>query len=47
MYKSMDGDLRDALEFETYAQNVCGDTGGAHEGIRAFVEKRSPEFKGR
>lgn len=47
MYKSMDGDLRSALEFETYAQNICSQTEDSREGIRAFVEKREPEFTGR
>jgi enoyl-CoA hydratase/carnithine racemase len=39
--------LRAALEFETFAQNVCFETEDAREGIRAFVEKREPTFKGR
>ena len=47
MYKSMDSDLRSALEFETYAQNICSQTEDSREGIRAFVEKREPEFTGR
>ena len=47
MYKAMDTSLRDALEFETYAQNICRETEDAKEGIRAFVEKRQPSFSGR
>ena len=47
MYKSMDSDLRSALEFETYAQNICSQTEDSREGIRAFVEKRVPKFTGR
>ena len=39
--------MRDALEFETYAQNICRETEDAKEGIRAFVEKREPQFRGR
>lgn len=47
LYRSQDSDLRSALEFETYAQNICRDTEDAREGIRAFVDKRAPSFQGR
>lgn len=47
MYRGMESGLREALEFETYAQNICSETQDAKEGIRAFVEKREPEFTGR
>ena len=46
LYRNADADLRSALEFETFAQNVCFETEDAREGIRAFVEKRSPVFRG-
>ena len=47
LYHNQDVDLRAALEFETFAQNVCRETEDAREGIRAFVEKRPPQFQGR
>ncbi len=47
LYHNQECDLRAALEYETYAQNICRETEDAREGIRAFVEKRSPNFAGR
>ena len=47
MYRNMDCELREALEFETHAQNICRESEDSKEGVKAFVEKRSPEFKGR
>jgi 2-(1,2-epoxy-1,2-dihydrophenyl)acetyl-CoA isomerase len=47
LYHNQDVDLRAALEYETYAQNICSETEDAREGIRAFVEKRAPKFEGR
>jgi 2-(1,2-epoxy-1,2-dihydrophenyl)acetyl-CoA isomerase len=46
LYRNLQEDLRSALEFETFAQNICADTEDAREGIRAFVEKREPKFSG-
>jgi enoyl-CoA hydratase/carnithine racemase len=47
LYHGEGTDLRGGLEFETFAQNICFETEDAREGIRAFVEKRPPQFKGR
>lgn len=47
IYHNQDCDLRKGLEYETYAQNTCRDTEDSKEGVRAFVEKRAPNFQGR
>lgn len=47
LYHNQEVDLRAALEFETYAQNLCYETEDSKEGIKAFVEKRPPRFQGR
>jgi enoyl-CoA hydratase/carnithine racemase len=40
------GGMRDALDRETAAQNVCYASQDGAEGLRAFLEKREPRFVG-
>jgi 2-(1,2-epoxy-1,2-dihydrophenyl)acetyl-CoA isomerase len=46
VYKSLQNDLERQLDFESYAQNICFGTEDNKEGIRAFIEKREPLFRG-
>ncbi|HEY48973.1 MAG TPA: enoyl-CoA hydratase [Dehalococcoidia bacterium] len=47
VYKSFSNDLEAQLDFETLAQRICFQTEDFQEGIKSFLEKREPEFKGR
>jgi 2-(1,2-epoxy-1,2-dihydrophenyl)acetyl-CoA isomerase len=42
--RSLDSSLEEMLAFELDAQLRCGRSADALEGIRAFIEKREPEF---
>lgn len=43
----MEGSLASALALEKFAQGALVQTEDKHEGISAFLEKRTPEWKGR
>lgn len=45
--KGLQADLQTALDFELYAAAILFDTEDRREGMRAFIEKRAPRFKGR
>jgi len=45
--KGGQADLQTALGFELYAAAILFDTEDRKEGMRAFVEKRAPQFRGR
>jgi 2-(1,2-epoxy-1,2-dihydrophenyl)acetyl-CoA isomerase len=46
VYKGIHNDFLTQLDFESYGQNVCRQTEDHREGVRAFMEKRPPRFKG-
>jgi 2-(1,2-epoxy-1,2-dihydrophenyl)acetyl-CoA isomerase len=47
IHHNHDVDLRAALEFETFIQGLARDTDDYKEGVKAFMEKRAPSFRGR
>jgi len=46
MYKGLNLDLRAELDLEANAQSICLKSEDHREGVRAFLENRSPDFKG-
>lgn len=46
VYKGIHNDLLTQLDFESYGQNICRNTEDHKEGVKSFIEKRTPQFKG-
>jgi 2-(1,2-epoxy-1,2-dihydrophenyl)acetyl-CoA isomerase len=44
--RALDSDLETALEYEAFMQEIAGHTEDHREGVKAFIEKRAPQFKG-
>lgn len=47
VHRFWEADLQRAIDYETYAANICLSTEDHKEGVMSFVEKRQAEFKGR
>ncbi len=46
MWEKIRNQLREQLIFESYAQSLCRTTQDQKEAVKAFMEKREPQFKG-
>jgi 2-(1,2-epoxy-1,2-dihydrophenyl)acetyl-CoA isomerase len=47
LLRSSERSYEEALQQELYYQELAGRTQDYQEGLRAFVEKRKPQFQGR
>jgi len=44
--KTWNSNLEEVLEEEAHTQQLAGTSGDHKEGVKAFMEKRRPEYKG-
>lgn len=47
LYKSFETPLEEMLDMEAYGQKAAGQTEDYKEGIKAFMDKRKPKYKGK
>lgn len=47
IYRGLDSNLQSQLGYETWAWGVAHETQDAREGLKAFVERREAQFKGK
>ena len=47
LHKAAHATLDEVLDYEAYCQEIAGYTEDNEEGVKAFLEKRKPVFKGR
>lgn len=45
--RALVSDLESALDYEAYLQNIAVETQDHHEGVKAFLEKRTPTYQGK
>ncbi|MDY6842942.1 MAG: enoyl-CoA hydratase [Thermodesulfobacteriota bacterium] len=45
--KGISMDVKTGLDYEVYGQSVCVQSEDNREGVKAFIEKREPQFKGK